>query len=164
MPRRFRAPLHARKAPGRSLERRNSGLCAAAIVAAWPRHACKALAAAGVESVVFDLAQAVQFGPLVTDDVRDSRALADCIRRYAIGAVLHFAGLMEVGRSMVKPPEFWDVNLDGVAAVLASMRTAAYGVLSFYRRPPSTALLQRVNWTRTTSQARSILTSSASWR
>ncbi|MCO8029937.1 NAD-dependent epimerase/dehydratase family protein [Brevundimonas diminuta] len=85
-------------------------------------HACKALAAAGVESVVFDLAQAVQFGPLVTCDVRDSRALADCIRRYAIGAVLHFAGLMEVGRSMVKPPEFWDVNLDGVASLLASMR------------------------------------------
>lgn len=96
-------------------------------------HACNALAAAGVESVVFDLsnghAQAVPFGPLVTGDVRDSRALADCMRRYAIGAVLHFAGLMEVGRSMVKRPEFWDVNLDGVASVLVSMR--ARGVRRF---------------------------------
>lgn len=99
-------------------------------------HACKALAAAGAEPVVFDNlsnghAQAVQFGPLVTGDVRDSLALADCMRRHAIGAVLHFAGLIEVGRSMVEPSEFWDVNLNGVASVLASMRACGVRRLVF---------------------------------
>ncbi len=99
-------------------------------------HAWKAPAAAGAEPVVFDNlsnghAQAVQFGPLVTGDVRDSLALADCMRRHAIGAVLHFAGLIEVGRSMVEPSEFWDVNLNGVASVLASMRACGVRRLVF---------------------------------
>nr|WP_313631797.1 UDP-glucose 4-epimerase GalE [Brevundimonas naejangsanensis] len=90
-------------------------------------HACKVLAAAGFEPVVFDdlsngHRDAVRYGPLVTGDVRDSAALGACMQRHAVQGVIHFAGLIEVGRSVQDPAAFWDVNLNGVASVLAAMR------------------------------------------
>ena len=90
-------------------------------------HACKALAAAGFEPVVFDdlsngHRDAVRYGPLVTGDVRDSAALSTCMKRHGVQGVIHFAGLIEVGRSVQDPATFWDVNLNGVASVLAAMR------------------------------------------
>lgn len=92
-------------------------------------HACKALAEAGLEPVVYDdlsngHREAVCFGPLVTGDVRDSGALAACMQTHAVDAVIHFAGLIEVGRSVQEPSLFWDVNLNGVASVLAAMRAS----------------------------------------
>lgn len=90
-------------------------------------HACKALATAGHEPVVFDdlsngHREAVLYGPLVTGDVRDGGALSACMRRNGVEGVIHFAGLIEVGRSVNDPSVFWDVNLNGVASVLAAMR------------------------------------------
>lgn len=90
-------------------------------------HACKALAAAGFEPVVFDdlsngHREAVRYGPMVTGDVRDNAALSACMKRYGVQGVIHFAGLIEVGRSVQDPAAFWDVNLNGVASVLAAMR------------------------------------------
>lgn len=91
-------------------------------------HTCKALAAAGHFPVVFDdlsngHAEAVLWGPLVVGDVRDRAALSACMRDQAIDSVIHFAGLIEVGRSVLEPELFWDHNLNGVAAVLGAMRT-----------------------------------------
>jgi len=91
-------------------------------------HTCKALAAAGFEPVVFDdlsngHREAVRYGPIVTGDVRDNAALSACMKRYDVQGVIHFAGLIEVGRSVQDPAAFWDVNLNGVASVLAAMRT-----------------------------------------
>jgi len=90
-------------------------------------HTCKALAASGYLPVAFDdlsngHAEAVQWGPLVRGDVRDQRAVSACIRSYDISAVIHFAGLIEVGLSTRTPDLFWDHNLNGVASVLAAMR------------------------------------------
>lgn len=90
-------------------------------------HACKALAAAGFEPVVFDdlsngHQEAVRYGPMVAGDVRDSAALSACMKQYGVQGVIHFAGLIEVGRSVQDPAAFWDVNLNGVASVLAAMR------------------------------------------
>lgn len=90
-------------------------------------HTAKALAAAGYEPVVFDNlsnghAEAVKWGPLVEGDVRDQVAVEACMREYGISAVIHFAGLIEVGRSVVEPDLFWDTNLNGVASVLGAMR------------------------------------------
>jgi UDP-glucose-4-epimerase GalE len=90
-------------------------------------HTCKALARAGFEPVVFDdlsngHADAVRWGPLVVGDVRDSAAVSACMKAHAVSAVIHFAGLIEVGRSMHEPALFWDYNLNGVASVLAAMR------------------------------------------
>jgi UDP-glucose 4-epimerase/UDP-arabinose 4-epimerase len=90
-------------------------------------HTAKALAAAGFEPVVFDdlsngHRDAVRWGPLVVGDVRDTGAVQACLRTYDIRAVIHFAGLIEVGRSVQSPDQFWDHNLNGTAAVLSAMR------------------------------------------
>lgn len=90
-------------------------------------HACKALDAAGYLPVTYDnlsagYREAVLWGPLVEGDVRDTAALAAAMAEHRVQAVIHFAGLIEVGRSSVDPAPFWDINVNGVAAVLAAMR------------------------------------------
>lgn len=90
-------------------------------------HTAKALAFAGHEPVVFDdlsngHAEAVKWGPLVVGDVRDGAAVEACIRDHRVDAVIHFAGLIEVGRSMLEPDLFRDHNVNGVAAVLGAMQ------------------------------------------
>ena len=99
-------------------------------------HTAKALANAGCEPVVFDNlsnghAEAVRWGPLVVGDVRDAAAVEACIREQRIDCVVHFAGLIEVGRSVAEPDVFWDVNLNGVASVLKAMRACGVGRLVF---------------------------------
>ena len=74
-------------------------------------HTAKALAAAGHVPVVFDdlsngHAEAVRWGPLVVGDVRDRAELERCMRTHRIDAVINFAGLIEVGRSMTEPAAF----------------------------------------------------------
>lgn len=111
-------------------------------------HACKALAEAGYEPIVYDNLsnghpKAVQWGPLVVGDVRDTSAVGACMAGHGVEAVIHFAGLIEVGRSMQEPALFWDVNLNGVASVLAAMRVNGVGRIVFsstaavYGQPPS---------------------------
>ena len=99
-------------------------------------HTAKALAAAGHVPIVYDdlsngHREAVRWGPLVVGDVRDVEALTACMRRHRVDAVINFAGLIEVGRSMGDPAEFWDVNLRGVAAVLDAMRATGVNRLVF---------------------------------
>lgn len=99
-------------------------------------HTCKALAQAGIEPVVYDdlsngHAEAVQWGPLVVGDVRDRDALTQAMITYGVSGVIHFAGLIEVGRSMHRPDLYWDYNVNGVAAVLSAMRSADVGRLIF---------------------------------
>ena len=81
-------------------------------------HACKALAEAGHEPVVFDNFRtghpgAVQFGPLVEGDLLDAEALEAAFREHAPQAVLHFAALSDVGESVRMPGAYWRNNLVG---------------------------------------------------
>ena len=99
-------------------------------------HTAKALAEAGHVPIVFDdlsngHAEAVQWGPLVLGDVRDLSALEACMRAHAVEAVVHFAGLIEVGRSALEPDRYWSVNLGGTAAVLNAMRACGVRRLVF---------------------------------
>jgi len=114
-------------------------------------HTCKALVEAGYQPVVFDdlsngHAEAVQWGPLVRGDVRDLGALATVMEDRQPAAVIHFAGLIEVGRSTKEPEAFWDHNLNGVAAVLAAMRQTGVKRIVFsstaacYGQPPEGSL------------------------
>jgi UDP-glucose 4-epimerase/UDP-arabinose 4-epimerase len=115
-------------------------------------HTAKALAEAGHVPIVFDdlsngHAEAVQWGPLVLGDVRDLSALEACMRAHAVEAVVHFAGLIEVGRSALEPDRYWSVNLGGTAAVLNAMRACGVRRLVFsstaavYGQPASGGLL-----------------------
>src|SRR3954462_5155971 len=99
-------------------------------------HTAKALAEQGYAPVVFDdltsgFREAVRWGPLVQGDIRDRAALADAMATYDIEAVIHFAGLIEVGRSTVKPDLFWDINIAGTTSLLSVMRERGVGRLVF---------------------------------
>ena len=86
--------------------------------------------------VVFDnlstgFREAVRWGPFVHGDIRDERGAGRGHARARRQAVIHFAGLIEVGRSVARPDLFWDVNVGGTASLLAAMRDSGVGRLVF---------------------------------
>jgi UDP-glucose 4-epimerase/UDP-arabinose 4-epimerase len=90
-------------------------------------HTAKALYEQGFFPVVFDdlslgFREAAQWGTFVHGDIRDVRAVGEAIEAHGIKTVIHFAGLIEVGRSVVRPDLFWDVNVGGTMSLLAGMR------------------------------------------
>ena len=90
-------------------------------------HTAKALSEAGYVPVVYDnlssgFRQAVQWGPLVHGDIRDENALVEAMETHDVQAVIHFASLIEVGRSTTRPDLFWDTNVGGTATLLQAMR------------------------------------------
>ncbi|HEY8570981.1 UDP-glucose 4-epimerase GalE [Phenylobacterium sp.] len=90
-------------------------------------HTAKALHELGYLPVVYDslssgFREAVRWGVFVHGDIRDHEALGEAIDAHNVKAVIHFAGLIEVGRSVVKPDLFWDVNVAGTTSLLSTMR------------------------------------------
>lgn len=97
-------------------------------------HACKALAKAGYEPVVFDNLStgwkgAVKWGPLVSGDLMDRAAIDAAFSEYKPAAVMHFAALSLVGESMQDPGRYWRVNVGGALNLLEAC--AAAGVRNF---------------------------------
>ena len=90
-------------------------------------HTAKALSERGFTPIVYDslvsgFREAVQWGPFVHGDIRDRVALAQAIETHHITAAIHFAGLIEVGRSVARPDLFWDVNVAGTTTLLTTLR------------------------------------------
>jgi UDP-glucose 4-epimerase/UDP-arabinose 4-epimerase len=99
-------------------------------------HTAKALHEQGYLPVVYDnlsagFREAVRWGPLVHGDIRDAAALGEAVQAHDVKAVIHFAGLIEVGRSTVKPDLFWEVNVAGTTTLLQVMREQGVGRLVF---------------------------------
>jgi UDP-glucose-4-epimerase GalE len=99
-------------------------------------HMCKALAAAGLEPVVFDNLstghrEAVRWGPLVEGDLLDPAALAGVFSAHRVDAVLHFAARSLVAESMREPGLYFRNNVTGTLNLLDAMRTAGVGRLVF---------------------------------
>lgn len=99
-------------------------------------HTAKALAERGYAPVVYDdlsagFREAVRWGPLVEGDIRDEAALSAALAAHGVQAVIHFAGLIEVARSVAAPDLFWDVNVAGTRALLSAMRGQGVGRLVF---------------------------------
>jgi len=99
-------------------------------------HTAKALAQAGWRPVVFDNLssghrRAVGWGDFVHGDIRDGQALRAAMTQYDVAGVIHFAGLIEVGRSMTRPDLFYEHNVGGVATLLAAMRDCGVPRLVF---------------------------------
>jgi len=99
-------------------------------------HTAKALRERGYTPVVFDnlysgFREAVQWGPFVHGDISDAAALREAIEAHKVEAVIHFAGLIEVGRSTKRPDIFWDVNVSGTTTLLTIMRECGVGRLVF---------------------------------
>jgi UDP-glucose 4-epimerase len=97
-------------------------------------HACKALARAGFEPVVFDNLStgwkgAVKWGPLVEGDLMDGGSIDAALAQHQPAAVMHFAALSLVGESMKDPGLYWRVNVGGALNLLEAC--AAAGVRNF---------------------------------
>ena len=92
-------------------------------------HACKSLAAAGFLPVTYDdlsrgHEEAVRWGPLERGDIGDGDRLEAVMKQYKPQAVMHFAGLIEVGESVVNPALFYQTNVGGMLALLGAMDRA----------------------------------------
>ncbi len=89
-------------------------------------HACKELARAGHEPIVYDNLyrghrELVKWGPLIESDIRDREALGHAFRAYRPDAVMHFAALASVEDSVKNPLECYDVNVSGTLVLLETM-------------------------------------------
>lgn len=92
-------------------------------------HTCKLLARAGRLPVAFDdlsngHADAVRWGPLETGSIEDRGRLREVFAAWRPEAVIHFAGLIEVGRSAEDPAAFYRTNVAGSLALLEEMGAA----------------------------------------
>lgn len=99
-------------------------------------HTAKALHDGGWRPVVYDnlssgYREAVLWGEFVHGDVRDARGLREAMEHYGVEAVIHFASLIEVGRSCERPDLFYDTNVGGTAAILQAMQDAGVPRLVF---------------------------------
>ena len=89
----------------------------------------KAVAAAGLEPVVFDNLVyghewAVKWGPLVRGDLADRALLVDVMERHRVDAVIHFAAYAYVGESVTNPRKYYDNNVAGSLSLLNAMLDA----------------------------------------
>lgn len=99
-------------------------------------HACKALAAAGYEPVVYDnlcrgRRSAVRWGPLIEGELEDRDRLSEAIRSHQIEAVMHFAALADVGESVRQPELYYRNNVVGTLSLLEAMRGTGIEMLVF---------------------------------
>ncbi|MEO8115915.1 MAG: UDP-glucose 4-epimerase GalE [Phenylobacterium sp.] len=90
-------------------------------------HTAKALYELGFFPVVYDslssgFREAARWGAFVHGDIRDGSALTEAMDAHGTRAVIHFAGLIEVGRSVVQPDLFWEHNVAGTTSLLSTMR------------------------------------------
>jgi len=61
---------------------------------------------------------------VIEGDVRDDETLDAAFARHAFDAVVHFAALKAVGESMVRPLDYFDVNVGGLSTLLRAMDRA----------------------------------------
>lgn len=90
-------------------------------------HACKALARAGWDPVVYDNLsrghrEAVRWGRLEIGDLLDGVRLREAMERCRPDAVLHFAAFAYVGESVSAPGMYWRNNVAGSLSLLEAMR------------------------------------------
>jgi UDP-arabinose 4-epimerase len=99
-------------------------------------HACKALARAGYQPVVFDNLSrghraAVRWGPLVEGDIAERGKLVAALDRHCVSVVMHFAAYAYVGESVTDPALYYANNLGGSLSLLEAMREAAVDKIVF---------------------------------
>ncbi len=108
-------------------------------------HTVKELLSEGFEVVVFDnfssgRRELLIGGEVIAADLNDREALRRVFRRGDIGAVLHFASLIQVGESYLQPHKYYSHNLitslnllgamieAGIERLIFSSSAAVYGI------------------------------------
>lgn len=97
-------------------------------------HACKTLKKAGFNPVTFDnlstgWRDAVKFGPFEKGDLRIREDIDRVFEKYSPVAVMHFAGLSEVGESVKNPSLYWENNVTGSLNLIQS--AVQYNCMNF---------------------------------
>src|SRR5438034_1329596 len=114
-------------------------------------HACKILAQAGYQPIVFDNLsrghrEAVRWGPLVEGHLADRERLVAALLTHHVSAVMHFAAYAYVGESVADPALYYRNNLAGTLSLLEAMREARVDKIVFsstcatYGNPDSTPI------------------------
>ncbi len=99
-------------------------------------HTCMLLAESGYAPVTFDCLsnghrEFVQWGRLIEGDVTDYQAIEAAICDLRPAAIVHFAGLIEVGQSTLTPTDFYHNNVTGTLNVLRAAQKAGVTSLVF---------------------------------
>jgi UDP-glucose 4-epimerase/UDP-arabinose 4-epimerase len=99
-------------------------------------HVLAALAGSGRRAIAYDnlsngFQEATAGAEFVHGDIRDHAALAETMARFEVDAVIHLAGLIEVGRSRLRPDLFWEHNVAATATLLGAMRARGVERLVF---------------------------------
>ncbi len=116
-------------------------------------HACKALYRAGFLPIVYDnlsngRPDAVRWGPLERGQLSDTAHLRAIIARYRPVGVLHFAALIEAGRSVIAPRTFYETNVAGTLSLVNTMIDAGVRTLvmsstaAVYGEPATTPIAE----------------------
>ncbi|MCI5165648.1 MAG: UDP-glucose 4-epimerase GalE [Candidatus Electrothrix sp. GM3_4] len=90
-------------------------------------HTCKLLVQRGYlpityDNLVYGHTWAVQWGPFIQGDIRDTRKLEEVFAEYQPEAVIHFAAFAYVGESVQQPEKYYQNNVAGTLALLEVMR------------------------------------------
>lgn len=90
-------------------------------------HVCQLLEQHGFTPITYDNLcsgnkSAVQWGPLVEGDIRDSNLLSETISKYNPIAIMHFAALIQVGESVNNPSLYYNNNVYGSYCLLETAR------------------------------------------
>ena len=99
-------------------------------------HTCLALHEAGLVPVAYDNlssghAAFVRWGELERGDILDAARLDDVLARHRPVAIIHFAALSEVGRSVDEPLAFYRNNVAGTISLLEAAGRAGVGRIVF---------------------------------
>lgn len=97
-------------------------------------HACKALKQANFIPITLDnlstgWKEAVRFGPFEHGDLLCRADIERVFKKYSPIAVMHFAGLSQVGESIQKPGLYWENNVIGSLNLIQS--AVDHGCLNF---------------------------------
>ena len=89
-------------------------------------HCCKELAARGFQPVVFDdlskgHRENIRWGGFHQGSTGSLDDLTECLRRWRIEAVMHFAAFIEVGESVADPAAYYRNNVGGSLNLLHAM-------------------------------------------
>lgn len=89
-------------------------------------HCCRALVAEGYEPIVYDNLstghRGFVSGEIVVGDILEREILVAALKKYSIGAVVHFAAASLVGESVSDPQKYYINNVVGTLSLLQAMQ------------------------------------------
>lgn len=99
-------------------------------------HVCKALFGAGYCPVTYDnLSEghrwAVRWGPLERGNLAHTARLENIMRRHRPIAVIHLAGVIAAGESVIDPAKYYETNVIGTLSLLTAMRQTGVSRIVF---------------------------------